>query len=107
MRKFLIGVLFAWQSCLAEAGTVHYVDFVNTSASDIVSFEVARPGSSRFHPVLGRNKRLPGGAPATIAIRQDDDGCLRDLRMGFADGHVRIWRGFDLCRGSRRTSARE
>ena len=81
----------------AFAGTVYYVDLVNNAASDVVAFEVARADSAHYHPVL-HGGVLPRGKTATVTIRVGDDGCLRDLRMRFADGHVGTYGRFDICR---------
>ena len=99
MRKVLFAAFLAGLSNLAAAGTVYYIDLVNTAASSITSFEVALPGSDRFHSILpGLMPLQGGGEPATIAIRKGDDGCLRDLRVGFADGRVLVHRDFNLCK---------
>jgi len=95
MRVILAAALTVASSG-ASAGTVYYVDLVNTTTSSIVSFEVARTGSERFH-ALRLGAPLQGGAGATIAIRKNDDGCLRDLRVVFADGRIVTHRGFDVC----------
>jgi hypothetical protein len=96
----LFVALLAGASNPARAATVYYVDIVNTAASSIRSFEVARSGSDRFHPVLLGDAPLQGGgASATIAIRQgDDDSCKRDLRVHFADGRVVTHRDFNICK---------
>ncbi len=100
MYKYIFAALFAVGAAApAFAGTVYYVDIVNTSANDVVSFEVAAAGSGRFHPVLlGKGPLHGGGEAATIAIRNDKDSCTRDFRIGFSDGRVVTHRGFNLCR---------
>ena len=99
MYKYIFSALTAVAATGAHAGTVYYVDVVNTAASDVVSFEVALPGSDRFHSVLLGSKPLHGGGDAaTIAIRKGDDGCARDFRIGFSDGRVITHHGFNLCR---------
>jgi len=97
--KFIFAAMTAVLATPVYASTVYYVDIVNTSANDVVSFEVASAGSDRFHSVLLGNAPLQGGGEAaTIAIRKgDDDGCRRDLRIGFSDGRVLTHRGFDIC----------
>ena len=89
MKKALF-VLFAIAgSQSASAGMVYYLDLVNTASVNVVSFEVAEPGSTRFHSVI--DKVLEGnGASATVAIRIGDGGCRRDMRIGFADGRVEM-----------------
>jgi len=99
MRKFLATAMFAVLSTSASAGTVYYVDIVNSAPHAIVALESAPAGSGRFHAVLADGRTLPGnGASATVAIRKADAGCLRDLRARFADGHVAVRRDVDLCR---------
>lgn len=102
MRKFLIFALLAGASNFASAGTVYYFDLVNTAASTVTAFDIALPRSERFNSILPGNAPLPGGGESvTVALRKGDDGCLRDLRIGFADGHVLMYRDFNICRGVR------
>lgn len=101
MRKFLIFGLLAGLSNLAVASTVYYLDLINTAASSVTSFDIALPGSDRFHSVLpGQVPLRGGGESATITIRKGQDGCLRDMRIGFADGHVLMHRNFNICRST-------
>ena len=98
MYKYIFAAVTAVLTTPLYAGTVSYLDIVNTSVSDVVSFEVATAGSDRFHSVLSGNARLRGGGEAaTVAIRKGEDGCKRDLRIGFSDGRVLTHRGFDIC----------
>ncbi|TLY51993.1 MAG: hypothetical protein E6K53_05705 [Gammaproteobacteria bacterium] len=100
MCKTLIFGLLAGLSNLAAADTVYYLDLINTAASNVVSFEVALPGSELFRSVLPGGAPLHGGGEsATVTIHKGEDGCLRDLRIGFADGHVLMHRDFNICRG--------
>jgi hypothetical protein len=99
MRTLLAAALLAAATSPAFAGPVYYVDLINTSPSNIVAFDVAPAGASRFHSVLPGNATLQGGSTAaTVAIRKGEDGCLRDLRIRFADGHVLMQRDFDVCK---------
>ncbi len=98
VRIFAFAALCAVTSSPAFAGTVYELDLVNSSQSGIVSFEVARAGSDRFHAARFVTTPLQaGGESATVQIREADSGCRRDLRIGFADGRVLTERGFDLC----------
>jgi hypothetical protein len=101
MRNILYAAALAAFSNVATAGTVYYLDIVNTASSSIVSLGVARPGSERFHAILVDSKPLQGGgASATVAIRKsEDEGCIRDLRIGFADGRVLTHHDFNICKG--------
>ncbi len=95
--RIILAAALTLASSVASAGTVYYVDLVNTATSDIVSLEVARAGSERFHALRLGAVPLQEGAATTVAIRNSNDGCLRDLRVVFADGRVVTHRGFDLC----------
>jgi hypothetical protein len=99
MRLLVFAALLAAFANSASAGVVYYVDLINTSPSDIVSFKVAAAGTDRFHSILLGDRPLQGGgASATVGIREGDDGCKRDLRIGFADGRVLTHRGFNVCK---------
>ena len=88
--------------CVAAAGkvsaaTLYDVEIVNQAPSSIVAFDVAPAGSRHFRSALHGNAALPGnGGSGVIAIRAGD-GCLRDLRVRFADGRVVARDNFDLC----------
>lgn len=97
MYKYIFAAVTAVLTTPLFASTV-YVDIINTSASDVVSFEVALAGSDRFHSVLlGKGPLRGGGEAATIAIRKGEEGCKRDVRIGFSDGRVLTHHGFDIC----------
>jgi hypothetical protein len=98
--RTLLGVALILAASAASAdATVRYIDLVNTSKDSIVSFAVAPSGSGDFRAVSFADKPLHGGGDSTtVAIRDDDRGCLRDLRSEFADGRVLIQRGFDVCK---------
>jgi hypothetical protein len=99
MRNTLVFGLLAGLSNAASADVVYYVDLFNTSPRSITSFEIALPGSDRFHSILPGDVPLRGGGESTtLAIRKGDEGCLRDLRIGFADGRVLTHRHFNICR---------
>lgn len=99
MYKYIVSIFAITAAASAHAGTVWYVDLVNTAPVSIVSFEVARAGSDLFHSVPFGSKPLQGGGEsATVQIRKgDDDSCRRDLRIRFNDGRVLTDRGFDIC----------
>jgi len=99
VRGLLATAMLAGALHPAHAATVYYLDLVNASPSAVVAFDVAPAGSGRFHSVLSGHAPLHGdGAAATVAIRKGDSGCLRDLRVRFADGRLRTHRYFDVCR---------
>lgn len=95
--RFIAAVLLACASVSASAGTVYYVDLVNNDSSSIVALDVAPAGGARFQSVLPGNGPLRAGAATTVALRSAGAGCVRDLRIGFADGRVATKRGVDLC----------
>lgn len=98
MRSFLaISLLIAVP---AVGATRNYVEIFNTASSSIVSFESAAAGSERFQPIALAGAPLQGGgASATVAL-DGSDGCLRDLRIVFANGRVLLQRDFDVCRSA-------
>ncbi len=99
MYKYIFSAIAAMAATSVHAGTVYYVDIVNTAPNDVVSFEVAPAGSDRFHSVpLNKGPLRGGGEAAPIAIRKGEDGCTRDFRIGFSDGRVVTHHGFNLCR---------
>jgi hypothetical protein len=95
--RIILAAALTLASSGVSASTVYYVDLVNTAKSSIVSLEVARSGSERFHVLHLGAAPLQEGAAATVAIRKGNDRCLRDLRVVFADGRVVTHRGFDVC----------
>lgn len=105
MRSYLLAVLIVAPQA-AGAGTVHYLDVVNTAKDSLVAFSEASPGSGEFRDLPLGGALHGGGDSTTVAIEADSRHCLRDLRAEFADGRVLIQRGFDLCRyGSLRLGA--
>ena len=99
MRNIVVFVLLAGLSNLAAADTVYYIDMVNTAPSSITSLAMAMPGTNRFQSVLpGETPLRGGGESVTVAIRKGDEGCLRDLRVGFADGRILVHPNFNICR---------
>ncbi|MEP6939525.1 MAG: hypothetical protein ABI846_07150 [Rudaea sp.] len=98
MRTPIIALLLAASAPSALAGTVYQVDLANKTDSGVVSIETARGGSDRFHRTSFATRSLRHGNEAvSFQLRRGDDGCVRDLRIGFADGRVLTHRGFDLC----------
>ncbi len=107
MRTLFFAAACAVVSSQALAGVVYEVDLVNTAQSGIVTFEVARAGSDRFHRVAFIKSPTQGiGEAVTAQIREGDDGCLRDLRIGLADGSVVTRCGLDVCRDRREDADR-
>ena len=97
MTKILLAAALAGLSNLASAGVAYYVDLTD-NVRRITSFEIAAAGSNRFRPVLiSSHPFADSGGAITIVIRESDRNCMRDLRIGFADGSRIIQRNFDLC----------
>src|SRR5438445_369064 len=71
MCKTLIFGLLAGLSNLAAADTVYYLDLINTAASNVVSFEVALPGSELFRSVLPAGAPLHGGGDIVRGRHRD------------------------------------
>ncbi len=95
MRKIVVALLLAVLSNAAMAEMVYEID-LSDGADRITSFEIAAHGSDRFRPVP--IKVLDSGNGVTISVRQGDGGCIRDLRIVFADGHRLVRRDFDICK---------
>jgi hypothetical protein len=105
--KLIVALLATVFAAPAFAETVYYIDVVNTSPSNVVAFDAAPAGSTRFRSVLPGNAPLQGGGEsATIAIRKGDAGCRRDLRIAFEDGRVLMHRDFNICRDQSYHTAR-
>jgi hypothetical protein len=101
MRSLLPCLILAFLPGLAGAQT-RYLDLTNTASNSIATFAVAPAGSADFREVsLGDRPLRGGGNSVTVALDQADGGCLRDLRLVFADGRVLVQKGFDLCKSRR------
>lgn len=75
----------------------HYLDIYNTAPSSLVAFAVAPAGSGTFHDYpLGTKPVQGGGDSMTVAL--SGEGCLRDLRLSFADGRVLEQKDFNVCK---------
>ncbi|MBS0582803.1 MAG: hypothetical protein JSS42_06850 [Proteobacteria bacterium] len=97
MHKILLAALLAGLSNVASADVVYHLD-LNHPAIRIVSFEVAPRGSDRFHPVPVRIHAQDPEGTVTVALHRGSGGCMRDLRIGFADGRRAVRRDFDVCK---------
>lgn len=96
MRAALLALIVAMPA-VADAGS-HYLDIYNTAPSSIVAIAVAPAGSGKFRDIpLGGNAVHGGGDSTTVAV-QADGGCLRDMRLSFADGRVLEQNDFNVCR---------
>ena len=98
MHKILLGALLVGLSNVALADVAYYVDLAATP-SRITSFEMAKRGSDRFHPMSIRGRPLGDSDKAvTVVVRTGEGDCRRDLRIGFADGHRVVYRDFNVCK---------
>lgn len=95
MHKLVVAVLLAALSNIAAADVVYQIDLAYP-ANRIVSFEVAARGSDRFHAAPIRTQDSNGSV--TVAITKGQGNCVRDLRIGFADGRRVVRRDFDVCK---------
>jgi hypothetical protein len=99
MRIPLAIALVLGASGAGAAGPVHYLDVINTADSSLVAFAVAPAGTNRFKDfALGDAPLHGGGNSMTLAIGNDDGGCLRDLRATFANGRTLIQQDFNVCK---------
>lgn len=98
MQRICFAVLLTGLSNLASAEAVYYLDLSAEAGGHIVSFEIAARGSGRFHPVPVKVSPQSPGETVTVAIRNGDHDCLRDLRIGLADGRSVVRHDFDICR---------
>lgn len=91
-------VLMAAAPAAATAQT-YYVDIYNTAPDSVIAFAEAPAGSGAFREVALSARAVQGGGDsATVAFHKADGGCLRDLRLVFADGRVLEQRGFNVCK---------
>ena len=95
--RSLIATLMLIASPAAFAGSVHYVELVNTAKSSIVGFEVADAGGANFRSI-GLGAGVQGGGDSTTIAIDSADSCLRDLRTTFKDGRVLVQKDFDVCK---------
>ena len=84
----------------AVGATRHYVEIFNTASSSIVSFESAAAGTERFQQMGLASAPLQGGGASVTVAFDGSDGCLRDLRIVFANGRELLHRDFDVCKSA-------
>ncbi|WP_158880724.1 hypothetical protein [Rhodanobacter sp. L36] len=97
MFKHLVFAGFIGMSGTACAGNVHYVDVINTSPDSVASFAVASAGSNDFHAIPVGTLH-GGGDSTTVAIRQQANECLHDLRTVFVGGRTLVQKNFNVCK---------
>lgn len=95
MYRLIIAVLLAALANVAAADVVYQFDLAY-AANRIVSFEMAARGSDRFRAMPIKSQDASGSV--TVAIRRGQGDCVRDLRIGFADGRRVVRRDFDVCK---------
>jgi hypothetical protein len=96
MRAALLTLIVALPA--VADGQSHYLDIYNTAPSSLVAIAVAPAGSGTFRDIALGGKPLRGGGDSTTVAVQPDGGCLRDLRLSFADGRVLEQNRFNVCR---------
>ena len=99
MRKLIVIVMILGTTGAYAAEATHYLDLVNTAQDSITAVAFAPSGSDRF-VALDVGVLHGGGNATTIALATaaGREGCLQDLRVGFANGRVLLQRNFDVCR---------
>jgi hypothetical protein len=91
----------------ASAAPVRYLDIVNASYDSVTSVAVAAAGDAGFRELM-MGAPLRGGTTSTTIELPPDGGCLRDLRVAFADGRTLLYPRIDVCRHGRlRLTARD
>jgi hypothetical protein len=97
MRSALI-ILIAAIPAIANAQS-YYLDIYNTAPSSLVALAAAPAGSAAFQAIALAGQPVHGGGDSvTIAFDKNSGGCVRDLRLTFADGRVLDQRSFNVCK---------
>jgi len=97
MRSLLM-VLIAAVPAIADAQS-YYLDIYNTAPSSLVELAAAPAGSTAFQAIpLAAQPVHGGGDSVTVAFDKNDGGCVRDLRLTFADRRVLEQRNFNVCK---------
>lgn len=104
MRSISLAVTLLVATNVFGTENVRQFEVVNAGANDIASVAVAQAGSGVFrtalddhhHPIL-----VKSGESITIPVRPGEGGCLRDLRVKFADGEILVEHQFDVCKNER------
>jgi hypothetical protein len=65
----------------------------------VTSIGIATAGSHVFKDVSFGAPLQGGGSATTIEVA--GDGCLRDLRIAFANGRTLVHKDFDVCKAQR------
>jgi len=95
--RILFFALTAFGASSAGAQT-HYLDIYNTAPSSVTAFESAPAGSGEFRAAELGERPLHGGGDSTTVAFDGSGGCLRDLRIMFADGRTLEHKAFDVCK---------
>ena len=97
MRTLLFALIVAVPA--SACAQTYYLDIYNTAPESLVAFAQAPAGGGTFHPIILADTPVQGGGDsATVAFQKADGGCLRDLRLTFADGRTLIHPRFNVCR---------
>ncbi len=99
MRTAIL-LLLAAVPAAANAQT-YYLDIINTAPNSIVSFAAAPAGTQQFRNIVLSDRPVYGGGDsATVSFDKAEGGCLRDLRLTFADDRVLLQKAFNVCKFS-------
>lgn len=102
MRALTLAMICALPA--AAGAQTHYLNVYNTAPSSLVAIATAPAGSRVFRELPLGGKPVQGGGDSTTVAFDGNAGCLRDLRLSFADGRVLMHKGFNVCKdGTYRT----
>jgi hypothetical protein len=76
--------------------STRYLELINRQRDSVVSLAIADSGSDAFRAMSLTAPVHGGGNSRTIEIA--GQGCRYDLRVGFRNGRVTVYRGVDVCR---------
>jgi hypothetical protein len=96
MRSWVLALPFVCLPFGAEAQSVHAIQLVNDTKSQIVSFAVSPAGGDRDAKVDFTNRSFYYGDAVNIELH-DNEGCLRDFRTLTSDGRTIVARNFNVC----------
>lgn len=102
MRSCLAMLCFACFPFATLAASAHNIEVVNDTRGSIVSFAMAPAGSERWTEMdfksPAKDSWFDYKLAVTLAFRDDDAGCLRDLRTVLSNGHRILARNFNVCK---------
>ena len=97
MKKLLVAALLAGAfASPAAAGTQDFTILNNTGYPIEQVYVSASAKDEWEEDVLGRDT-LPAGDRTKISFDRDEDACLWDLKVVYADEQSAEWQGLNLC----------